>query len=210
MKDLIIVGASGFAREIADWITDINKESSTWTILGFLDDNPDALKGIPCRYKIIGTIQEWVPREGDHFVCGVASPSVKRKIVSVLKDKGAVFETIVHPTSFVSESAYIGEGVVITPRSGINANSFVGDFVSVLESGIGHDAHVGSFSTLSGRVNVNGHVFVGESVYIGCAASIAPGKRIGDNASVSIGSVVISNVKPGKTVFGNPAQVVDI
>ena len=210
MKKLIIVGAGGFARELADWIEDINDVKPTWDLLGFIDDNPDALSGIPCKYKVIGSIQDWNPLNDESFVCGLAIPKVKRKVIDSLKSRGAKFVTIVHPSAIISDSAFLGEGVVVTPRSGINANSYVGDYVSVLESGIGHDAHVGSFSTLSGRVNVNGHVFIGEGVYVGCAASIAPGKRVGDDASISIGSVVISNVKSGRTVFGNPAKIVEI
>jgi acetyltransferase-like isoleucine patch superfamily enzyme len=33
-----------------------------------------------------------------------------------------------------------------------------------------------------------------------------PGIKIGDGATVGTGSVVIKNVKPGVTVFGNPAK----
>ncbi len=210
MKKLIIVGAGGFARELVDWIEDINDVTPTWDLLGFIDDYPDALVGTHCKYKIIGTVKDWLPSDDESFVCGLAFPEVKKKVVGILESRGAKFVSIVHPTAIISDSAQIGEGVVITPRSGVNADAFVGDFVSILESGIGHDARVGAFSTLSGRVNINGHVSVGESVYIGCAASIAPGKTVGDGASISIGSVVISNVKPGTTVYGNPAKVIDL
>jgi serine acetyltransferase len=47
-------------------------------------------------------------------------------------------------------------------------------------------------------------------VYVACGVSIAPSKKIGDGATIGIGSVVISNVKPGVTVFGNPAKKIDI
>ena len=57
MKDLIIVGASGFGRELVQWVEDINKETREWNILGFIDDNPNALDGYLCDYSIIGDIQ---------------------------------------------------------------------------------------------------------------------------------------------------------
>jgi acetyltransferase-like isoleucine patch superfamily enzyme len=47
-------------------------------------------------------------------------------------------------------------------------------------------------------------------VYVACGVSIAPSKKIGDGAYVGIGSVVISNVKAGTKVFGNPAKRVEI
>lgn len=206
MKDLIIVGASGFGREIAQYIEDINKEANTWNILGFIDDNLEALKGIEHEYKVIDTIHGHTPTPDVAYVCALALPKVKRKIVELLESRGARFITLVHPTARVSQYAKIGHGCVITPNSNINTEAIIGDFVAVLASGIGHDASVGNYSTLSGHVCVNGHVQIGTDVYVGCGALIAPSKKIGDGATVGIGSVVISNVKPGVTVFGNPAK----
>lgn len=210
MKDIIIVGASGFGREIVDWIEDINDVSPTWNILGFLDDNLNALDGYPSGYRVIGKISEWEPKENEWFVCGLAFPEVKRKCVGLLKSKGAKFATIIHPTALISKFSEIGEGTVITQHSGLNTNTKVGKFVTILESGMGHDSSIGDFSTLSGRCNVNGHVSIGNDVYVSCGVSIAPSKKIGDGAKLGIGSVVISNVKPGVTVFGNPAKKIDL
>lgn len=210
MKDIIIVGAAGFGREIEQWIGDINREKPTWNILGYIDDNLHALDGIPSDYKIIGTIKGWEPKGNEFYALGMAFPKVKVKVVNILKNRGAKFATLIHPSSNVSKFAEIGEGTIITQRSGLNSNAKVGAFVSIIDSGCAHDSIIGDFSTLSGKVNVNGHVTVGERVYIGCAASVAPGKKIGDDAQVGIGSVVISNVKAGTTVFGNPAKVLDM
>lgn len=206
MKDLIIVGASGFGREITQYIEDINLITPTWNVLGFIDDNLDALNGFGYEYKVIDKIHGHLPKADVYYVCALALPKVKKMIVELLEDKGAQFITIQHPTARISRYAKIGRGCVITPNSNINTEAVLGDFVAVLASGIGHDASVGSFSTLSGHVCVNGHVEIGESVYVGCGALIAPSKKIGDGATVGIGSVVISNVKSGNTVFGNPAK----
>lgn len=210
MKDLIIVGASGFGREIEQWIGDINQKEPTWNVLGFLDDNINALDDLPTDYKIIGTIKDWQPKENENFVIALAFPEVKKKVVEILKGRGAKFATIIHPTATISKFAKIGEGCIITQRSGLNANAIIGNFVTILESAVAHDACIGDFCTLSGRVSVNGHVLIGDMVYIGCGVSIAPGKRIGNMAKLGIGSVVISNVKEGITVFGNPAKKLDV
>ncbi len=55
--DLIIVGASGFGREVLQIVKDISKEKQTWNVLGFLDDYPDALNGYECDYAVIGSIE---------------------------------------------------------------------------------------------------------------------------------------------------------
>ncbi len=210
MKNLIIVGASGFGREVVQWVEDINVVKPEWKILGFLDDNPNALDGCRCDYQIIGSIKDWQPKDNEYFACAIAIPNVKYSVVNSLLERGAKFATLIHPTALVNKYAQIGKGVVITPRSNLNADTKVGDFVSVLGSGIGHDATVGDYSTLSGRCSINGHVQVGKMVYIACGVSIAPSKKIGDGAYVGIGSVVISNVKAGSKVFGNPAKRIEL
>lgn len=210
MKDLIIVGASGFGRELVQWVEDVNEKCPEWNILGFLDDNPNALLGIKCDYKIIGSIKDYQPKDNEYLACALAFPNVKKQIVTTLKEKGSKFATIIHPTALINKYAEIGEGVIVTPRSNINANAKVGNFASILGSGIGHDAVIGNFSTLSGRCSINGHVQIGEKVYVACGVSIAPSKKIGDGVTIGIGSVVISNIKPGVTVFGNPAKKIDL
>lgn len=210
MRDLIIVGASGFGREIAQYIEDINEKYPKWNLLGFIDDNLNALNGIGHGYKVIDTIKGHEPKLNVDYVCALAFPEIKKTIVNLLMGKGAKFVTIQHPTARVSRYAKIGHGCIITPNSNINTDAVVGDFVAVLASGVGHDAQVGNYSTLSGHVCVNGHVQIGECVYVGCGALIAPSKKIGDGATVGIGSVVVSNVKPGIKVFGNPAKKITI
>ena len=42
---ILVVGAGGLGREVANWAIDEIKKSIAWIITGFLDDNPNALYG---------------------------------------------------------------------------------------------------------------------------------------------------------------------
>lgn len=210
MKSIIIVGASGLGRELLQWIKDINKISLKWDIKGFLDDNISALDGLKCDARVIGKIIEWQPSEDEVFVCGIAFPDIKEKVVKLLKDRGAKFETIIHPNTIIGDNVKVGEGTVIAPRSLLTTNVEIGSYVTFLSSDAGHDSKIGDFSTLSGKCSINGHVEIGQKVYIGNGALIYPGKKIGNNAFIGIGSVVINNVKAGTKVFGNPARRIDM
>lgn len=209
MKDIIIVGAAGFGREVLQWIKDINKITPTWNIKGFLDDNEHALDGYECDYHVIGSIKDWKPADNEVFALAVAFPSVKEKIVGILKSKGAEFATVIHPTSIVGEFCHLGEGIIITPRCKISPNVIVEDFATILGCGVGHDAYIGAYSTLCGYCAICGHAVIGKRVFVGTSAVVAPSKRVGDDAFLAMGSMVMSNVKAGKKVMGNPARKID-
>jgi len=47
-RRLLIVGAGGFAREVAWLVDDINRANPTWELVGFLDRQPGApIRGLP-------------------------------------------------------------------------------------------------------------------------------------------------------------------
>lgn len=210
MKDIIIVGAAGFGREVLQWIKDVNKVRPTWNIRGFLDDNLHALDGYECDYKVIGTIQDWQPSENEVFALALATPIVKERIVASLKARDAKFATVIHPTSIVGGFCKVGEGVIITPRVKISPNVTLGDFTTILGCSVGHDAIIGSYSTLCGYSAVCGHVDIGQRVFVGTSAVVAPSKKIGDDAYVCMGSMVMTNVRAGIKVMGNPAKKFDL
>ena len=210
MKDLIIVGAGGFARELLQWIKDINIVNPTWNIKGFIDDDLKALEGKACDYSVIGTITDWIPKENEVFALAIASPKTKEIIANKMKAKGAQFADIIHPKAEVCDFSEHGEGIVMYPGASLNPNSKVGNFVTILSSGIPHDAVVEDYATISSFCGLTREVHIGKRAYLADHVCILPGHSVGDDAYVGMGSVVVRNVKAGKKVFGNPAKNIDI
>lgn len=208
MNKIIIVGAGGFGRELLQWIKDINAAKPTWKIAGFIDDDLHALDGVETDTPIIGTIKDWQPKEDEEFALAMGSPALKRKIVGVLKSKGAKFATIIHPTALLSPFAHYGEGFIMFPYSKLSCNSIVGDFVTLLSTPIGHDNVIGEYTVISGGCNIVRNVKIGKDVFLAAGVCIAQDVVIGDGAYLGLGSVVLKDVAPGVKVFGNPARVV--
>jgi len=105
----------------------------------------------------------------------------------------------------IYETAEIGEGCVIGGMSNIGDCAEIGSFVNVAGSIVGQDSVIGDFSTTTAFVNI-ASASIGKRVFIGSQAVILHGKKVGDDAFVCAGSIVVSNVKSGSKVFGNPAK----
>lgn len=202
MKDLVIVCAGGFGREVYYMAKSIGK----WNIKGFIDDNLHALDGVNIALPIIGTIKDWVPSDNEVFALGVSNPKTKEVIVGIMKAKGAEFETLIAPHSRVIETSTIGEGSIISGSIGDCVK--IGNFVNVMGSMIGQDSEIGDFSTTTGYTNI-ASAKLGKRVFVGSHAVVLNGKKVGDDAFICAGSICFSNVKAGTKVFGNPAKKMD-
>lgn len=209
MKDLIIAGAGGFGREAYHMVKAINAINATWNFKGFINDDLDVFKDQNKEYEIIGTIRDWVPSENEVFVVAISTPKGKEKVVNILKGKGAEFVTLIHPRAMVYETAEIGEGCVIGGMSNIGDSAKVGNFVHVAGSIVGQDSIIDDYSTTTAFVNI-ASAKIGKRVFIGSHSVILNGKKVGDDAFVCAGSIVMSNVKPGVKVMGYPAKKIEI
>lgn len=208
MNDLYIVGAGGFGREVLQWAKDVNRKECRWNIKGFLSDDLDILAGKACDFSVVGKVDGWIPREGDEYLLAIGNPKTKERIVEKMRDVGAHFVKLIHPTAQVSQFVSIGCGTIVCPNAEISPNVNVGEFCTILNAGIGHDCSIGDYCTVSGGSYINGGCHVGDRVFFGSGSLIVPGKKIDMDAHIGIGSVVIRNVKAGSTVFGNPAKAI--
>ncbi len=205
-KNLIIVGAGGFGREVYAWARHSFDFGREWRFKGFLDDNPVALDGMDYP-PILGDIGSYSVGEDDYFLCGLGKPELKRKVVSLLLGRGARFASLVHPTVVMGNNVELGTGVILCPRVVLTSDIRLGDFVTLnVGSAVGHDSEVGAYTQSSAFCDITGGVMVGEEVFLGSHASILPRVRVGDRAVIGAGSVAIRNVPDDRTIYGNPAR----
>ena len=109
MKRLIIVGAGGFGREVYSYALHIQSLKNEWEIAGFIDDNPEALKGYNYPLAIIGTIRNYQPQKEDVFTMAIGLPTgQKMSIAQNLVERGAHFISLIHPSSGQSINSQLG------------------------------------------------------------------------------------------------------
>ena len=206
LGDTVIVSAGNYGKEVYSWALDCVKAGTLGPVKGFLDDRPQALDGLDFEAKIIGTVDQYVPRESDRFICAIGESRSRQKYVELLKKKGARFTRLIHPTAIVGQGVRLGEGVILAPYSVLTAALEVGNFVNIgVFSGCSHHNRIGDWCQISGNCSLPGRVVLEEGVFLACGVVIVPGVRVGAWSYVGAGSVVLKKVPPRTKVFGNPA-----
>ena len=209
MKNLVIIAAGGCGREVLQWAKDINEKNPHWNIKGFLDDNPEALNGLKCDMSMLGTIDEYIVQPDDEFVCCIGNSNVRKMVVEKLKEKGAVFTTMVHPKAVIADSCTLGEGVIIYPFALISDNAVIGDQCIInMYSSVAHDSVLGEYCTVSAHCDVTGMCKLGDRVFMGTTSNMVPGSKIGDDVYICAGSTVMGRVRAGNKVLGDRKSVV--
>lgn len=208
MKDVVIIGAGGFAREVAWLIEEINKKNEQWNILGFIDDNTENIGKSLNGYKIIGNTDYLNEMNKNIYaVIAIGNGKIRKKVVEKLKKRK--FGILIHPNVSISDSISIGEGSIICSGNILTVNINIGKHVIInLDCTIGHDAVIENFSTFLPGTNLSGETIVEECSTLGTGSTVIQGVKIGKNVMVGAGAVVIRDISDDSTAVGNPARII--
>jgi len=206
-KKLVIMGARGFGRECVSHFRLWNGFLDHYKIKGFLDNNPDALKGFTGYPQILASVEDYRPNAEDVFVCAFGNVAPRNELIDIVESRGGRFETLIAPDAFVCDNAKLGRGVLIFGCTQVSANAMIGNHVLMHRFvDVGHDVVIGDGSVLEAFSFCGGFSRIGRNATLHTRSTILPGIKVADNAIVGAGSIVLINVRAGETVFGNPAK----
>ena len=125
-RNLYIVGAGGFGREVYAWARECSEWGRDWSFRGFLDDNLNALDGLNYDLGIVGRLKDFSPKSDDCFLCGIATPETKRRVIGSFLCRKAKFERMIHPSVRLGQNVKLGKGTIICPGSIVTCDVSVG------------------------------------------------------------------------------------
>ncbi len=110
---LIILGAGGYGKMIADIAT----QSKKYGDIFFLDDNSTDV-------YVIGKCNDYKKYIDDNteFYSAFGNNELRLKLLDGILESGGKLATIIHPTSYVSQTAIVGDGTAILPNAVVNTN----------------------------------------------------------------------------------------
>jgi sugar O-acyltransferase (sialic acid O-acetyltransferase NeuD family) len=212
MRQIAIVGAGGFGREVLA----VLEEQVTRTAalhgarIWFVDDAKagKTINGLDvlsaAAFAALGSDRQ--------FVIAISSSEAREREAARLLAGGATPFTVVAANAILSGHGSLGEGAIMSPFTIVSPNAAIGRYFHCnYHSYVAHDCVIGDFVTFAPGVKCNGGVVIEDHAYIGTGAVIKqamPGRPlvIGRGAVVGMGAVVTKSVPAGVTVVGNPAR----
>ncbi|MBF4486006.1 MULTISPECIES: acetyltransferase [unclassified Flavobacterium] len=209
MKNIVIIGAGGFGREVKMLIDQINLVEKKFNLLGFYDDNISIGTQVN-GYPVLGGVNDLMIYNNEiSVVISIADPKIKFQIHKSLKINSNIsFPTLIHPNVLIgTDSVLIGEGCIICASNIITVNISIGNFVILnLFCTTGHDTVIGDYCSFMPSVNISGEVVIEDLVYVGTGAKIINLLKIGNSTIIGAGAVVSKTLPEKCTAVGIPAK----
>lgn len=195
MNKLIIIGASGHGKVVADIAA-----LSGYKDIVFLDDDENIKE---CAgWPVVGKSTE--APEGEVFVA-VGNPETRKRLMDLYSSR--IQPVLIHPKAIVAEDAEIGSGTVVMAGAVINPGVKVGKGVIVnTSSSVDHDCSVGDYSHISVGAHLCGTVIVEDNVWVGAGATVINNVNICGRCTIGAGAVVLKDIDELGTYVGVPAK----
>lgn len=162
MKSLLIIGAGGHGKVVAEVAEEIGYEQ-----IDFIDDNnPEAIGKI-------SELEKYKNQYSNAFV-GIGNNELRGRLIEKLQDCGYTVPILVHPSAYVSRTAKIDTGTVIEPKAIINTNS-----------------HISTGCIISVGAIVDHNVEIGDCCHVNAGAIVKAGGKVESYRKLGAGEVVL-------------------
>lgn len=201
MRKLVIIGASGHGKVVAD----IARKNGYSEIV-FLDDDESIHE---CGgYPVIGKSSEAGTIDADAII-GIGNAGVRKQIQESIPDEKLV--TLIHPDAVVAEDVVIGKGTVVMAGAVINPGVRIGKGCIINTcSSVDHDCIVDDFVHVAVGSHLCGTVNVGAGTWIGAGVTVNNNVFICPDCMIGAGAVIVNDIWECGTYVGVPARRMDM
>ena len=203
MKDmLIIIGASGHGKVVADIAIKLNK----WQSIAYFDDD-DSIKTCMGLQVIGKTVDVIKYKDKAEFFIAIGNNLIRERIYRELENIGIETITLIHPSAIIGNDVEIGLGTVVMAGTVINSSSRIGKACIInTSSSVDHDNLIGDFVHIAPGVRLAGTVKVGNGSWLGIGSVVSNNLSICSNCKIGAGAVVVKDIEESGTYIGVPTK----
>ena len=206
MKDkLIIIGASGHGKVVADIAIKMNK----WQSIAFLDDD-EAIK-TSMGLEVIGkTADAFTYKDEADFFVAIGSNATREKIQEKLIEQGLNVVSLIHPSAVIGTDVEIGFGTAVMAGVVLNSSTRIGKGCIINTSAsLDHDNNIEDYVHISPGVRTAGSVEIGKCTWLGIGSVVSNNVNICSGCKVGAGAVVVKDITEPGAYVGVPVRKID-
>jgi sugar O-acyltransferase (sialic acid O-acetyltransferase NeuD family) len=201
-KKLLIIGASGHGKVVADIAMKMNK----WENIAFLDDDENIKFSMDL--EVIGTSDNVFKYINDYEIfVAIGNNATRQKILERLEIAGFNIPVLIHPSAVIGSQVDIGNGTVVMAGAIVNCCTKIGKGCIInTGSTIDHDNFIEDYVHISPGAHLAGKVKVGQSSWLGIGSVVINNINITNGSKVGAGSVVVKDISEPGVYVGTPAR----
>ncbi|WP_321327960.1 acetyltransferase [uncultured Ilyobacter sp.] len=202
---LLIIGASGHGKVVADIAIKMNK----WQSIAFLDDDKSIKTSM--GLEVIGkTADAFKYKEEADFFVAIGNNAVREKVQEKFIEEGLNVVILIHPSAVIGSDVEVGFGTAVMAGVVINSSTRIGNGCIInTSSSLDHDNFIEDYVHISPGVNMAGTVTVGRLSWLGIGSVVRNNVNICSGCKVGAGAVVVKDITEPGTYVGVPVRRVD-
>ena len=199
---LLIIGASGHGKVVADIAIKMNK----WQSITFLDDDESIKTSM--GLEVIGkTADAFTYKEEADFFVAIGNNAVRERAQEKLIEEGLNVVNLIHPSAVIGTDVEIGIGAAVMAGVVINSSSRIGKGCIInTSSSLDHDNVIEDYVHISPGVRIAGSVGIGKGTWLGIGSVVSNNVNICSGCKVGAGAVVVKDITEPGTYVGVPVR----
>jgi sugar O-acyltransferase (sialic acid O-acetyltransferase NeuD family) len=201
MKRLLIVGTGGQGKVVMD------SALNSYDSITFMTNDAHGIDDYKTIYeRDIST--EYIASNFDEIIVAIGNNNTRLNLSLKYISQGLKLATIIHPAAVVSKYARIEEGTVVFANAVVNPYAKIGK-ACIINTGaiVEHDCVLEDGVHISPNAAMGGTVYIGKKTWVCVGSCIANNIKVGQEAVIAAGAVVIKDVPDKVLVAGVPAKI---
>lgn len=206
---LAIYGAGGFGREVFELAKQIDRQTNKWDNIIFVDDiRKEKIINNTIKYTFDEFVKQYSTCDAK-FIIALGEPRLRKDLFFKVNSYGYDFETLIHPSIYLSDHTQLGRGVVVGSNAFISCNCLIEDNVVIQQnSQVCHDTIIKESCVISSYSVVCGQCIIGEETFLGVQSSVRENTTVGSKCIIGMGSVVVKDIPNNVIAIGNPSKII--